>query len=390
MKKKILIIITDLGSFNNFLKELSLELSKSKNYKISIICSKNKVINVDKELDPFIKKIKFHYLDIPRSLNLNRQLKSSLKINKLINEIDPKIIHIHFTTAIFTTLLMYFNKKRYLIGTFHGLNSVVAKGFKSLFYKIIENYCFLKLNKIILLNKFDFKSVSSFFLKKKELLKTCGLGCDLELFNKNNYSEKYILQLKSKYNIENHFVLGYIGRFVNFKGFHIAIRTFKKLSQTEKVKLVLIGGYDLIHDSGLSFEEKKEILDNKDIINIGFAHNVYDYLAIIDLLVFPTKKEGLPIVATESIAMGVPVICFDSRGSNELIVNNYNGFLVPENKNISIEINSFVNQIRLLLIDKKLLNLLKENTKLGRINLSRNNFVNNEISMYNKVFNEIL
>ena len=303
----------------------------------------------------------------------------------MINEINPEIIHIHFTTAIFTTLLTYFNNKRYVIGTFHGLNSVVSNGYKSLFYKIIENYCFLKLNKIILLNKPDFNSLSSFFTSKKELLKTIGLGCDLELFNKNNYSEKYVLQLKSKYNIDNHFVLGYVGRFVNFKGFHIVIKSFKELSKNEKVKLLLIGGYDSIHDSGLNEEEKKEIFNNKDIINIGFAHNVYDYLAIIDLLVFPTKKEGLPIVATESIAMGVPVICFDSRGSNELIVNNYNGILIPENKIISYEINNFVDRIRLLLKDDKLLNFLKENTQHDRTKLSRNNFVQNEINMYNEI-----
>jgi glycosyltransferase involved in cell wall biosynthesis len=391
MKNNLLLIITDLGSFNNFLKEVSLEIIKNNSYELSVICSKNKVIDVNKEVKFLDKKIKFYYVDIPRSLNFVSQLRASFEINKLIKLINPKIIHIHFTTAIFTTLLTYTtNKKRYVIGTFHGLNSVISKGFKKLFYKIIETYSYLKLDKIVLLNNTDFKSVNSFFNYKTELLKTCGLGCNLKIFDKNKYSNEYILKLKSKYKIDDHFVLGYVGRFVNFKGFHIAVKTFIELSKNEKVKLILIGGYDSIHPSGLNDEEKLFFLENKNIINIGFAHNVYDYLPMLDLLVFPTKKEGLPIVATESVAMGVPVICFDARGSNELIINNFNGVLIPQNKNIFSEINAFTREIKFLINNQNFLNSIKENTLLEREKLSRNNFVNNEIKMYHKINNKIL
>ena len=44
--KTIIFVITDYGSFNNFLAEIAIELSR-KNYKIHIFTGKEKVIKVE-------------------------------------------------------------------------------------------------------------------------------------------------------------------------------------------------------------------------------------------------------------------------------------------------------------------------------------------------------
>ena len=385
---KLLLIITDFGSFNNFLSELVHQMLNNKNYEIHVICSRDKVINTKSKFNFNEELIKFHFVDIPRSFNIFKQFYYSYRINKVINKIKPIIIHIHCTTAIFTTLLTHFvSKKNTLIGTFHGLNSEASSGIKKYFYKLIEFYCFLKLDKIILINRLDFSSINSIFIHKAHLLRSKGLGCDLKLFDKNNYTLDQIRQLKDKFNIQHEFVLAFIGRFVDFKGFDIAVKSFLKLSDryNNQFKLILIGGFDSVHSSGLSENEKNLIYNHKDIIITGFVHDVYRYLAIVDLLIFPSKKEGLPIAVTESLAMGVPVISFDSRGVNELIKNEFNGILISGSNNKEFEIDCFVRNISSLLDDQLKFNSIRVNTLLNREQLSRTNFINNEIKMYKNI-----
>jgi glycosyltransferase involved in cell wall biosynthesis len=49
----------------------------------------------------------------------------------------------------------------------------------------------------------------------------------------------------------------------------------------------------------------------------------------MDLFVSASLWEGLPTVIMESMASGIPVLATDIPGSNDLIKNQENGWLVP-------------------------------------------------------------
>ena len=53
----------------------------------------------------------------------------------------------------------------------------------------------------------------------------------------------------------------------------------------------------------------------------------------------------------------MPVISFNTKGANEIIINNYNGIIIKNYKN-----KSYVNKISEISKDKILLNALKSNT----------------------------
>src|SRR4051812_37744864 len=128
---RLVLIISDFGAFNNFLAELASTIAQDKQYTLHIICSKNKVINIrDKEL--FGKQnIIFHFIDIPRTISLIGQLKAASKIRFLIKAIKPDLIHSHFTTATFPTILFRIRKYPYW-STIHGLGMNSSKGFKKI------------------------------------------------------------------------------------------------------------------------------------------------------------------------------------------------------------------------------------------------------------------
>ena len=77
-----------------------------------------------------------------------------------------------------------------------------------------------------------------------------------------------------------------------------------------------------------------------------------------NLIVHLSQREGLPVSIMECLSVGIPVIGYNIRGLNDLIINKYNGFLYPINKKEKIL--------------KKLKEISKDQSKL--LDLSKNAF----------------
>ncbi len=76
----------------------------------------------------------------------------------------------------------------------------------------------------------------------------------------------------------------------------------------------------------------KNIGLNGNLIFTGLRKDVSNILDIIDILVMPSLREGLPIVALEAMAKNKPVVASDVGGNSEVIVDGKTGILVqPEN-----------------------------------------------------------
>ena len=61
----------------------------------------------------------------------------------------------------------------------------------------------------------------------------------------------------------------------------------------------------------------------------GRVANVGDYLSASDVLLSTSIREGLPRSIMEAMAAGLPVVAYDIRGCNDLVVDGETGFLVP-------------------------------------------------------------
>src|SRR5690606_34990892 len=180
------------------------------------------------------------------------------------------------------------------------------------------------------LNEVNFEAVNRSGYDHVEKYETLGLGCDLEVFNPINFSVEQKFNLKSKLGIASgDFVFAYTGRFVEFKGYDKVIRSFLSLHKKySQAKLLLIGGNDPIHPTGLSEEEERQMKGCVGIVPVGFTKDVASYLSITDVFVFPSVKEGMPVCVIEALAMNVPVITADYRGCNDIVNDRYNGFVV--------------------------------------------------------------
>lgn len=382
---KVLYVITDFGSFNNFLGESAIELAKKGN-EVFVICSQQKIIDVENRFDYSGAGINIRHASFPRSFSLLSYYKASKRIQHMISEIQPDIISIHFTTGMLATLFLG-KLKIHTIGTFHGLGfPIIDSLIKKTIFKAVEYFCFNKLDEIWVLNNFDFELIRrTRFKEKLFLLPTKGLGCNLGKFNPNLFSFADKIDFRNTLGIGlDDFVLAFTGRFVDFKGFHKVLKSVKLLEEQYGVlnmKLLLMGGRDPIHSSGLTDEEETWMENSSLIRNIGFTSNVDRYLAITDLFVFPSEKEGMPVCIIESLAMGVPVLTTNTRGCNDLVAHDVNGVLVESRASVE----SISLQILELMKDSARMLKLGENALLVRKKMDRQSFVEQQIEHFETI-----
>ena len=151
---KIVLLITDYGSFNNFLSEVAIKLSQE-GHEVHVITSKEKVIKIEDKYDYEALGVNFTFVDFPRSFNFIKHYRISSLIQERINEIKPDLVSLHFTTGIFTTVLKGKLKFK-TIGTFHGLGYPVIDNYiKKQIFKLVEFLCITRLDEVWVLNKSD-------------------------------------------------------------------------------------------------------------------------------------------------------------------------------------------------------------------------------------------
>lgn len=378
---KIILIITDYGSFNNFLSELAVAMIE-KEIEVHITSSRDNVIKVIDKYDFTKFNIIFHNVDIPRTMTLVGQIKSAIQIRRIINREKPDIVHSHFTTGIFPTILFKKRRTEYW-GTFHGLGMNATSCIKKAIFTIIETFCFFRLNRIYLVNKQDFTLVQKRFKNKATRYQSYGFGCDSEKFNRNNLNKEELFEIKHRLKIDNTFVIVYTGRFVEFKGFDLVYHSFNKLNELfpNKYSLLLVGGKDPVHSTGLTELEWQSLAQNPSIINVGHTSEVQKYLAVADVFLFPSKKEGLPTCIVEALSMGLPVVTLNERGNSDIIQNDYNGYLLKSDIKIN-EIERIVKAISNLQSNPAIISKFSINAIKDRNKYSRSIFINEHLDMY--------
>jgi len=117
--------------------------------------------------------------------------------------------------------------------------------------------------------------------------------------------------IRDEYQIENNEILiGHVGRFTQQKNHEFIINLFKKIYETNKrTKLMLVGNGELEDEIKLKVE--KMGLGN-NIIFCGIRDDVNKLMQAMDILILPSKYEGLPVVLVEAQCSGLSCLVSDT------------------------------------------------------------------------------
>lgn len=285
------------------------------------------------------ENIEVIHVEMTRKITPLKDLKSTWELYKFFKKEKPLIVHTHTPKAGTAGMIAAkFAGVPIRLHTVAGLPLLEASGSKRKLLNFVEKVTYacatkiypnsLGLKKIIIQQQFCNPN------KLKVLANGSSNGIDTSHFDSNLFSANEVSSLKQKLGIsENDFVFVFVGRLVGDKGINELVSAFSKLNSKE-TKLVLVGSFENELDP-LQPETLAQMENNKSIIYLGYQTDVRPYFAISNCLVFPSYREGFPNVVMQAGAMGLPSIVSNINGCNEIIIQDYNGIIIPvKNSNI--------------------------------------------------------
>ena len=331
---KIIFICTKPITFNIFLKAQADYLIK-KGLNVEIASSDIKNIKFNDDLK--------YRIDFPIKIielfNLFRYIRIFKQIRNLVIKNPAAIFYLHTPVAAHIFRIFNFFNKLKIIYFVHGFRFVAKTNLiKKTFFKIIEKILSLKTDIFITINNEDYNYSRSILKKKSSCYKINGIGLDL-------LESQLKKKLKNKKEIKKILV---IAAYKKEKGY-LEILKVAEMIKNLKIKIECYGEGQYYQFDRIRVKKKL-----KNIFFKNFDVNLSKKIKKYDILLHLSKREGLPVSIMQSLTEGLPVICYNIRGNNDLIKDNFNGFLVKSYKDV-------LNKIHYLNLDKFYFNKMRYN-----------------------------
>jgi len=239
---------------------------------------------------------------------------SFFKLLPYIKENKIDIIHANTrVTQVLACFLSFFSGKPF-ISTCHGF-------FKTRFVRLLFP-CWGK--KVIAISQQVEQHLRHDFKVNPAAISLINNGIDVGRFANNQGFDRQLI--RKELGIGEGLVVGIVGRLSDVKGHIYLIKAISIVAKdVPQVKLLIIG-------EGKMFSQLIDLTKQLGIEDkVFFINSVMDtrrVLAIMDLFVMPSLKEGLGLALMEAMASGLPVIGSNVGGIKTLIADGYNGLLV--------------------------------------------------------------
>jgi glycosyltransferase involved in cell wall biosynthesis len=314
-----------------------------------------------------------------RGANPIRHLAAARSLQAIVARARPDLVHVHMGAPTFTAALARRRGWPPVVATIHGLNLTSGGGAGRRLLGLAEVLALRAMDEVWVINSEDAALLARFGIAAR-CATSCGVGCRLDRFDHSLVKDRAELGRATGLD-EEHFVFAYVGRFVDFKGYPQAVQTFLEVHRRcPRARLLVAGATDPQHPTGLSLPEEQAVAGHPGIVRAGWRLDVWSCLALADCLVFPSRREGIPVAPMEALAMGVPVIARDTRGSRDVVRHGIDGLLLDEHATAA----DFAVAMERLIAEPDLVARLAAGALAGRERFDRRRFVAEQLSIYRR------
>ncbi|MBR2416346.1 MAG: glycosyltransferase [Bacteroidaceae bacterium] len=248
-------------------------------------------------------------------------------IYKLIKEIKPDYVHVWTArVCLYINLIYPFLRFRYIFSSIADANKPSFKN-QILLYNTTYRIC----------DSITSNSMAGLIAYKAPLKKSVVIynGFNQDRLNPNETGEN----VRKEFNLDGKKVITMAARLDKSKDFEMFIDIAKEIDKKIANTLFLIVGRGEKEDVLKQYAKEHDV---KNVIFCGYRKDVEAIYKASDIAVLCTNAfvhaEGVSNSIMEGMACGLPVVATEGGGTNEIIVDGYNGYIVqPKDVNKAVE-----------------------------------------------------
>lgn len=217
---------------------------------------------------------------------------------------DYKIIHGHVRSS--ASIYLSLAKRRGLTTLIHSHSMSSGTKYATLFKNILRYPIISAADYLFACST----NAGEWLYGKKACLKNkfkiLNNAIDVEKYAFDNYERE---QLRKEMNIDEKLVIGHVGSFRTPKNHDFLVNIFKVILDREPNALLLLVGDGELKEKIKDKVKRLNIAEN--VIFTGVRSDIPELLSVMDILVFPSLWEGLPVTLIEAQASGLPCVISD-------------------------------------------------------------------------------
>lgn len=302
-----------------------------KGIEVHVLCSPGEL------MDEFAKRehVQAHGVHISRMIAPFSDLRSIFQIIKKIRKIKPTIVQAYTPKAgLLGMISAWLTGVPVRIYNELGLPIMTARGWKRALLWWCEKITCTLAHRVISISS----SLSDVVIKENlcpaDKIKVLHYGSiggidTVKQFNPDVLGEATHNAVRAKYGIApDALVIGYLGRIVSEKGLVELVNAWKTLRyEFGNLHLFVVGPFEP-HDP-LPDDVERLLRTDSRITLVGLEWNTGPMYSAMDVLAFPSYREGFGLVAVEASAMEIPVVGTNIPGIVDSVQDGVTGMLIP-------------------------------------------------------------
>ena len=240
-------------------------------------------------------------------------------ISDYVEKAGVQILHSHNFKSNFYARMALLNKNVPWVVTKHGRRL----GPKLFLYNVLDGFIVRNADRIVAVSKRIAQQLKLAGINETKIL-VIENGVNLGRFNGNDSANRTRESLRIKKGVD---VIGSIGSLTKEKGHAYLLKAAPKIIEKFPGAIFLIVGDGREREKLEKMVAKFGIRDK--VIFTGMRKDIPEILSILDVFVFPSLKEGLPLALLEAQASRVPVVAARVGAIPDVVKDGATGVLVP-------------------------------------------------------------
>ncbi len=263
--------------------------------------------------------------DLVRELNLKKDYSAYKELKRILTELKFDVVHTHSSKAgILGRAAAWKARVPFVTHTVHGQAfHAYEKPWKNFLYINAERWAAKRCHKIYAVAQAMIDQCVKAKVAPREKYKVVYSGMEIGDF----LNSKPEPELRKKLGIpEDVKVIGAVSRLFPMKGYEYFLPVAQSIAKVcPDVHFLVVGDGSMRQwmDAEIA---KHGLTDNFHFAGLVPPDEVYRYIALMDMLIHLSLREGLPRCVVQALASGKPALGFKLDGTPEVIIDGETGY----------------------------------------------------------------